>query len=82
MKIEKNDILTFDDNKYLVIDVIDNRYLYLINNSSVENDTAIVKIINKYNNYSISYIDNDDEFNYVSYKIYLNAKKNILNYFE
>jgi hypothetical protein len=82
MKIHENDIIFFDDKQYLVIDIIDNRYLYLINNSSIENDTAIVKIINKYNNFNINYIDNDDEFNYVLYKIYLNHKNNILNYFE
>jgi len=82
MNININDILTFDNGEYLVVDIIDDRYLYLINNDILKNDIAIVKIVNKYNNIEINNIDNDDEFNYVIYKLYLKNKKNILNYFE
>ena len=48
MNIKVNDILVFNKKEYLVLEVIDNRYLYLINNDTYENDTAIVKIVEKY----------------------------------
>lgn len=80
MNIKVNDILVFKKKEYLVLEVIDNRYLYLINNDHYQNDTAIVKIVEKYGNTELNNIDNDDEFNYAINKLYIKYKDDILKY--
>ena len=82
MNIKVNDILVFNKKEYLVLEVIDNRYLYLINNDTYENDTAIVKIVEKYGNVDIKNIDNDDEFDYALNKLFINYKEDILKYID
>ena len=82
MNIKVNDIIRFNKNDYLVLDIIDNRYLYLINNNKFEDDTAIVKIVNKNRETEIHYIENDDEFYYVLNRLFINFKRDILVYFD
>ena len=85
MEIKKNNIIKFNNGDYLVIDVLkykDNTYLYLINNDEFENDVSIVKVnfeggITKY-----SHIDDEEEFNYVINKLFLELKIEINEYFE
>ena len=78
MIIEKNDILKFDDKEYLVIDTFNRNndtYLYLINNDNFEDDIAISKIIN--NEFTCIY--DDDEYEYVLNKLFLDLKDNIIS---
>lgn len=78
MIIEKNDILKFDDKEYLVIDTFNKNndtYLYLINNDNFEDDIAISKIIN--NEFTCIY--DDDEYEYVLNKLFLDLKDNIIS---
>ena len=78
MDIKVSDILTFKNNEYLVLDVIDEKYLYLINNDQTKDDIAIVKLQNK----QISDIESDVEFDYVINKIYLDYKEEVLSFFK
>ena len=78
MKIKTNDILYFKENEYLVIDSIEGRYLYLINNNPTKDDIAIVKVMNN----QLVKIDNEDEFDYVINKLYLDYKDEIISFFE
>ena len=85
MEFKKYDILKFKNGEYLVLDIIDynnNKYLYLINNNEYLNDTSITKVID--NNGVIEYIEieNNDEFNIILNKLFINAKKGILKLFE
>lgn len=82
MNIKINDVIKFNKNDYLVLDIIDNRYLYLINNNKFEDDTAIVKIVNKNRETEIHYIENDDEFYYALNRLFVNFKRDILVYFD
>ncbi len=74
-----NNIIEFENGNYMVLDIInsfDNTYLFLINENEYENDTAIVKVKHE-NNYNYLYIENDEEFNYVLNKLFLNFKDEI-----
>lgn len=85
MEIKKNNVIKFNNGDYLVIDVLkhkDNTYLYLINNDEFENDVSLVKVnfeggITKY-----SPIDDEEEFNYVINKLFLDHKVEIDEFFE
>ncbi len=77
MDFKKNNIIKFNNGDYLVLDILkykDNTYLYLINNSEYENDVSIVKVENESGIIKYSYIDDDEEFNYVINKLFLNHK--------
>ena len=85
MKIKVNDVIKFDNSDYLVLDVINNKnntYAYLINNDKYKNDVSIIKVIEKNNCLEFLHIENDDEFNYVLCKIYLNNKRYLLSFFD
>lgn len=78
MKYEVNDIVCFDDKEYLILDIIKdnaNTYLYLINNSEYEDDVAISKIVNN----EFTYIDDEEEYDIVLNKIFLDFKNNIIS---
>lgn len=83
MNYNKNDIIIFNKKEYLVIEVINNNentYLYLINNDEFENDVSIVKVLNKNGLIEYTYIDNDEEFNFVLNNLFLNMKDDILSF--
>ena len=85
MNYQVDDVITYNNSQYLVIDVIldsFNTYLFLINKDEYENDVSVVKVIN--NNGKIEYknIENDNEFNYVINQIFLNSKDEIINLLE
>ncbi len=85
MNINVNDIIDFDNYSYRVLDIVhnnDNTYAYVINNEEFVNDTAIVKIHKTNNTIELKHIDDDNEFEYVLKKIYLNHKRDILSYFD
>ena len=85
MNIMVNDIIELDNYSYKVLDIINHKYdtyLYLINNEEFVNDTAIVKAVKKDRNIELKHIENDDEFEFVLKKIYLNHKRDILSYFD
>lgn len=85
MEIKKNNIIKFNNGDYLVIDVLkykDNTYLYLINNDEFENDVSMVKVNYEGGIVRYSQIDDEEEFNYVINKIFLNHKVEINEFFE
>ena len=85
MDIKKNNIIKFNNGDYLVIDVLkykDNTYLYLINNDEFENDVSMVKVNNEDGIVRYSQIEDEEEFNYVINKIFLNHKVEINEFFE
>ncbi len=77
MDFKKGNIIKFNNGDYLVLDILkykDNTYLYLINNNEYENDVSIVKVENENGIIKYSYIDDEEEFNYVINKLFLNHK--------
>lgn len=81
MNYEIDDIIKFKKGEYLIIDIVkkdNNTYLYLINNDEHEDDVAITKVINDDGIIKYEYIENDDEFNYVINRIFLNLKDEIV----
>ena len=85
MEIKKDNIIKFNNGDYLVIDVVnhkDNTYLYLINNDEFENDVSLVKVNEEGGVVRYSPIDEEEEFNYVINKIFINHKVEINEYFE
>ena len=80
MNYSKDDLIKYNEADYLVLDVIDykdNMYLYLINADEFENNTAIVKVNNVNGIAKYSHIEEDDEFNFVLSKLFLNHKDDI-----
>ena len=78
MNIEVNDIVKFNKSEYLVLDVIkenNNTYLYMINNSELEDDVAISKLVDD----TFMYIEDSEEFNKVLNKLFLDFKNNIIS---
>ena len=78
MNIEVNDIVKFNKGEYLVLDVIkenNNTYLYMINNSELEDDVAISKLVDD----TFMYIEDSEEFNKVLNKLFLDFKNNIIS---
>ena len=83
MNFNIDDVIVFNDGEYLILDVIrenNNTYLYLINNDEFLDDVSIVKVNN--NNDVIEYtaIDNDEEFDYIVNKIFLDFKDDVLDF--
>ena len=73
-----NNLISFDNNEYLILDVIlkdDLTYLYLINNDELKDDIAIVKVKNS--NYFN--IEDDEEFDNIINKIFIDFRDNIIN---
>ena len=81
MNYQIDDVIKFKNGEYLVIDIIkkdSNTYLYLINNGKHEDDVAIAKVTNDDGVIKYSHIENEEEFNYVVNKIFLNLKDEII----
>lgn len=82
MNFKINDIIEFKNGQYLVLDVINNdnnTYLYLINNDEFLSDVSITKVIRENSEVNFTYIDNDDEFDFVMNKIFIDFKDDVLN---
>ena len=82
MNFKINDIIEFKNGQYLVLDVINNdnnTYLYLINNDEFLSDVSITKVIRENSEVDFTYIDNDDEFDFVMNKIFIDFKDDVLN---
>ncbi len=74
MNYEVDQVIQFKNGEYLILDVIKHKdfvYLYLINYNEYLNDTAIVKVVNN-DKTSYEYIKNNEEFDYVLNKLFLN----------
>lgn len=83
MNFNIDDVIVFNDGEYLILDVIrenNNTYLYLINNDEFLDDVSIVKVNNNNNVIEYTAIDNDDEFDYVVNKIFLDFKDDVLDF--
>lgn len=78
-----NDIIRFNSGEYLILDIIrkdDNTYLYLINNDEFKNDVSITKVVSNNGVVEYTYIDNEEEFNYVLSKLFLNNENELLDF--
>ena len=85
MKFAINDIIRFKNGNYLILDIINtngNKYLYLINNDDYLNDVAITKVIENGGVVEYTPVDDNDEFNYVLNKLFLNIKDDIFKFVE
>lgn len=83
MNFNIDDVIVFNDGEYLILDVIrenNNTYLYLINNDEFMDDVSIVKVNNNNNVIEYTAIDNDEEFDYVINKIFLDFKDDVLDF--
>ena len=83
MNFNIDDVIVFNDGEYLILDVIrenNNTYLYLINNDEFLDDVSIVKVNNNNNVIEYTAIDNDEEFDYVVNKIFLDFKDDVIDY--
>lgn len=82
MNFNVNDIIKFKNGEYLILNVIKNEgntYLYLINNDEYKNDVSITKVIEENNEIKYIHIEENEEFEYVMNKIFLNYKDDILD---
>ena len=74
MNYEVDQVIQFKNGEYLILDVIKHKefvYLYLINYNEYLNDTAIIKVTNG-DKAGYEYINNNEEFDYVLNKLFLN----------
>lgn len=85
MDYEKNDIVGINNKNYLILDVIRNKqnmYLYLINNDEFENDVSIIKVNDNNGLIEFSQIENEEEFDYVLGKLFIDYRSDIEEYIE
>lgn len=85
MDYEKNDIVGINNKNYLVLDVIRNKqnmYLYLINNDEFENDVSIIKVNDNNGLVEFSQIENEEEFDFVLGKLFIDYRSDIEEYIE
>ncbi len=83
MNFNIDDIITFNYGEYLILDVIrerENTYLYLINNDEFKDDVSIVKVNNNNDVIEYSPIENEEEFDFVVNKIFLDFKEDVLDF--
>ena len=83
MEFKIDDIIKFKNGNYLILDIItnkNNKYLYLINNDDYLNDVAITKVIENNGIVEYTQIDDNDEFNFVLNKLFLNIKDDIFDF--
>ena len=83
MNFNIDDVIVFNDGEYLILDLIrenNNTYLYLINNDEFLDDVSIVKVNNNNNVIEYRAIDNDEEFDYIVNKIFLDFKDDVLDF--
>ena len=82
MNYNIDDIIKFKNGEYLVLDVIKNEgntYLYLINNDEFLDDISITKVTTENGKSTYKHIENNEEFEYVLNKIFLDFKEDILD---
>lgn len=82
MSFNIDDVIKFKNGNYLVLDVIKNEkntYLYLINNDEFLDDVSITKVTNENGKNIFSCIENNEEFDYVLNKLFLDFKDDILD---
>ena len=85
MNFKKNNIIKFNNGDYLILDILnykENIYLYLINNDEYKNDVSIVRVDNNSGITKYSHIDDEDEFNYVINKLFLNHQTEIIEFLD
>lgn len=85
MNFKKNNIIKFNNGDYLILDILnykENTYLYLINNDEYKNDVSIVRVDNNSGITKYSHIDDEDEFNYVINKLFLNHQTEISEFLD
>lgn len=85
MDFAVNDIIRFKNGNYLILDIIntnESKYLYLINNDDYQNDVAITKVIEEGGVVEYTPVDDNEEFNYVLNKLFLNIKDDIFKFVE
>jgi len=85
MNIEKFDVVEVNDNKFVVINKViynNNTYLYLMNDDENSDDTAIVKVIEKENEYEFVAIEDDKEFDIIIDKLIIENKDEIKELFK
>ena len=85
MNLKKNNIIKFNNGDYLILDVLnykENIYLYLINNDEYKNDVSIVRVDNNSGITKYSHIDDEDEFNYVINKLFLDHQTEISEFLD
>lgn len=83
MNFNIDDIITFNYGEYLILDVIrekDNTYLYLINNDEFKDDVSIIKVNNNNDVIEYSPIENEEEFDFVVNKIFLDFKEDVVDF--
>ena len=83
MNFNIDDIITFNYGEYLILDVIrekDNTYLYLINNDEFKDDVSIVKVNNNNDVIEYSPLENEEEFDFVVNKIFLDFKEDVVDF--
>ena len=77
MKYALDDVIKFDNDDYLVLDVINynnSTFLYLINNSEFKDDISIVKVGE---NGNLEHINDEKEFDYVMNRIFMDNESDL-----
>lgn len=80
MKYNIEDIIQIKNEEYIVMDIInhnDNTYLYLINNAINKDDVSIIKVKNNNGIEEFITIEDENEFDYVVSKIFLDYQSEI-----
>jgi hypothetical protein len=82
MSFNINDVIKFKNGEYLILNVIKNEgntYLYLINNDEYKNDISITKVVEENNEIKYMHIEENEEFEYVMNRLFLDYKDDILD---
>ena len=78
MKYALDQIIKFKSSEYIILDIIkyeDNTYLYMINNNEFLDDVSIVKVKE---DGSLGYIEEENEFDYVVNRIFLDNQVDLM----
>ena len=82
MNFNVNDIIKFKNGEYLILNIIKNEgntYLYLINNDEYKNDVSITKVVEENNEIKYVHIEENEEFEYIMNRLFLDYKDDILD---
>ena len=80
MNFKVNEVIKFKKGDYLILDIIkkdNNTYLYLINNDEFKDDVSITKVLDNDGVVEYTFIDDEEEFNYVLNQLLLDNKDKI-----
>ena len=80
MNFRVNEVIKFKKGDYLILDIIkkdNNTYLYLINNDEFKDDVSITKVLDNDGVVEYTFIDDEEEFNYVLNQLLLDNKDKI-----